>query len=142
MRIHVFHNKFRMIIFNVEKTFSSNFKCSRSQIFFNIGVLFEKIYLKENPPQLFSCKHCEIFKSTYSEMAPSALVMIYYNHKVSNYVLGTYRQKHNVEWFLLRRFLDLVRDIRILTGLDDRFCFCLLLNVYFSDKPINGWQIF
>ena len=44
-----------------------------------------------------------------------------------------------VGWFLLR-FLDLVRDIRILTGVEDRFC--PLLNVYFSDTSINGWRIF
>ena len=35
--------------------------------------------------------------------------------------MGNCWQKHNVEWFLLRRFLDLVRYVRILTDLD-RFC--------------------
>ena len=34
---------------------------------FKIGVLIEKIYYKENPPQVFSCKYCEIFKNTYFE---------------------------------------------------------------------------
>ena len=32
----------------------------------------------------------------------------------------------NMEWFLLRRFLDLVRDIKILAGLD-RFCPLLVI---------------
>ena len=45
-----------------------------------------------------------------------------------------------MKWFLLTRFLDLVRDIRILKDLDDRFC--ALLNAYFSDVSINRWQIF
>ena len=36
-------------------------------MFFKIGVLIEKIYEKENPPQVFSCKYCEIFKNTYFE---------------------------------------------------------------------------
>ena len=84
-----------------------------------------------NPPQVFSCKYCEIFKNSYSEehleTAASSLIITYYDHTLGNKVLGMCQQKHNVEWFLLRRFLHLVRDIRILTGLDR---FCPLLNVY------------
>ena len=38
-RKYVFHNKFRMIIFHDQKTFSLNFKSSRSQMFFKIDVL-------------------------------------------------------------------------------------------------------
>ena len=93
---------------------------------------------------MFSCKYCKIFKNAYFEehlrTTASAVIVTYYDHKVSNYVLGTCRQKLNVEWFLLRRFLDLVRDIRILTGLVDRFC--PLRNFYFSDMSIKRWRIF
>ena len=65
-------------------------------------------------------------------------------------------QKHSMEWFLLRRFVDLVRiyfllvvsrnhfnrvkycsDVRILTDL--RSC-CPLHNVYFNDIEINRWR--
>ena len=142
--MHVFYSKFRMIVFHNHRTLSLNFKSSRLQMFFKIGVLTEKIYWKENSPQVFSCKYCKIFKNTYFEehLRTAAFIMTYYNHKVSN--------KHWapagkiimwVEWFL-PRFLDLVRDNRILTGLVDRFCFCPLLNVYFSDMSINKWRIF
>ena len=66
-------------------------------MFFKIRVLIEKIYWKDNPPQVFSCKYYKIFKNTYFEehlwMAASALI-ITYNHKVGNQVLGIYRQKH------------------------------------------------
>ena len=77
-----------MIIFHDQKTISLNFKSSRSQMFFKIGVLIEKIYLKENPPQVFSCKYCEIYKNSYFEehlrTAASALIITYYNHKLGN----------------------------------------------------------
>ena len=56
-------------------------------MFFKIGVLIEKIYEKENAPQVFSCKYCEIFKNSYFEenhrMAASALNITYY-HKLGN----------------------------------------------------------
>ena len=114
-----------MIIFYNQKRLSLNFKSSCSQKLFKIGVFIEKIdhrcffaniakYLRK-----FFCKHLRT--------AASALIITYYNNKLSNQVLGIYWQKHNVEWFLLRRLLDLVRDIRILTGLDR---FCSLFNVY------------
>ena len=86
--MNVFHNKFRMITFHDEKAHSLNFKSSRLQIFFEIDVLIEKIYYKENPPQVFSCKYCEIFKNSYFEehlrTAASALIITYYNHKLGN----------------------------------------------------------
>ena len=57
-------------------------------MFFKIGVLTEKIYYKENPPQVFSCKYCEFFKNIYFEellrMAASALIITYYHHKLGN----------------------------------------------------------
>ena len=57
-------------------------------MFFKIGVLIEKIYLKENPPQVFSCKYCEIYKNSYFEehlrTAASALIITCYNHKLGN----------------------------------------------------------
>ena len=56
-------------------------------MFFKIGVLIEKIYEKENAPQVFSCKYCEIFKNSYFEenhrTAASALNITYY-HKLGN----------------------------------------------------------
>ena len=86
--MHVFHNKFRMIIFHDQKTLSLNFKSSHLQMFFKIGVLNEKIYKKENPPQVFSCKYCKIFKNSYFEehlrMAASALIITYFNHELGN----------------------------------------------------------
>ena len=36
-------------------------------MFFKIGVLIEKIYWKENPPQVFSIKYRKVFKNTYFE---------------------------------------------------------------------------
>ena len=57
-------------------------------MFFKIVVLIEKIYEKENPPQVFSCKYCEIFKNSYFEenhrTAASAIIITYYNHKLGN----------------------------------------------------------
>ena len=45
---YVFHNKFRMIIFHDQKTLSLNFKSSRSQMFFKIGVLENFAIFEEN----------------------------------------------------------------------------------------------
>ena len=57
-------------------------------MFFKIGVLIEKIYEKENPPQVFSCKYCKILKNSYFEenqrTAASALIITYCNHKLGN----------------------------------------------------------
>ena len=57
-------------------------------MFFKIVVLIEKIYSKENPPQVFSCKYCEIFKKSCFEehlrTAASAHIITYYNDKLGN----------------------------------------------------------
>ena len=75
-----------MIIFHDQKTLSLNFKSSRWQIFFKIGVLVEEINKKENPPQVFSCKYCEIFKNSCFEeyLGTAASSLIITNHKVGN----------------------------------------------------------
>ena len=56
-------------------------------MFFKVGVLIDKIYQKENPPQVFSSKYCEIFKNSYFKehvrTAASSLI-ITYNRKVGN----------------------------------------------------------
>ena len=121
--MHVFHNKFRMIMSHDKKTLSLNFKSSCSQMFYKIGVLIE------NPPRVFSGKYCKIFKDSYFEehvqMAASSIIT--YNIKLVITYWAYACKSINVEWFLLRRFLDLVRNIRILIGLDR---FCPLLNVY------------
>ena len=48
---------------------------------FKVGIRIEKIYKKENPPQVFSSKYCKIFKNTYFEehlrTAASALIVNY-----------------------------------------------------------------
>ena len=123
-----------MTILHDQKTLSLNFKSSCSQMFFKIGVLIKK----RIHHRCLLANIAKFLMNTYFEerlqTAASALIMTYYNHKVSYQVLGTCWQKHNMEWFLLR-FLDLVRHIRILMGLDDRSC--RLLNVYFSDMSIN-----
>ena len=72
-----FHNEFRMIISNDQKTLSISFKSRRSQMFFKIGVLrnfvtFTRkhlwlIYKKDIPTQVFSCKYYKTFKNTYSK---------------------------------------------------------------------------
>ena len=75
-----------MIMFHDQKTLSLNFKRSRSQMFFKISVLIEKIYKKENPPQLFFANIAKFLESYFKEhlrTAASALI-ITYNHKVSN----------------------------------------------------------
>ena len=75
--------------------FGNTFKSSRSQVFFKIGVLknfanFTGKHLcwslllielqawrsKETPTQVFSCKICDIFKSTFFYRTPSVAASI------------------------------------------------------------------
>ena len=63
---------------------------------------------------MFSCEYWEIFKNTYSEdhpqMAASILLIIKLVIKYwTSADLFLIDQKHNVEWFLLRKFVDLFR---------------------------------
>ena len=67
-------------------------------------------------------------------------------------------QKHNMEWFLLRRFVDLVRiyfllivsrnhsnrvNIALISGFWQIYAGCCPLhNVYFNDMQINRWWNF
>ena len=67
-------------------------------------------------------------------------------------------QKHNMEWFLLRRFVDLVRiyfllivsrnhsnrvNIVLISGFRQIYTGCYPLhNIYFNDMQINRWQNF
>ena len=67
-------------------------------------------------------------------------------------------QKHNMEWFLLRRFVDLLRiyfllivstnhsnrvNIVLISGFQQIYAGCCPLhNVYFNDMQINRWRNF
>ena len=72
---------------------------------------FVKLKLK-TPPEVFSCEHCEIFKTSFFyRTPPRALLSVWWSNCL---VLDICRptllnQKHNVGWFLLQRFIDLVR---------------------------------
>ena len=69
-----------------------------------------QLYLKETSTQVFFCEYCGIFtNSTFYRTPPvAAFVSV-----ISCSVKGTCRssllnQEHNVGWFLLKRFKDLV----------------------------------
>ena len=72
-------------------------------------------YSKETPTQVLSCEYCKIFKKTYFEehlrTAASALLIINLVIIIGSSLVN---QKHNLGWFLLRRFVDLVRIYSLL----------------------------
>ena len=64
---------------------------------------------------MFSCEYSEIFKNTYFEehlpTAASALLIMKLVISIEHLFLI---KKHNVGWFLLRRFVDLLRVYSLL----------------------------
>ena len=126
---HVFHNKFRMI-FHDQKTLSLNFKSSRSQMFFKIGILklfalftrkhqcwnyfliklqgCRPVILLKRDSNTDSFLECSgIFKNIYFEehLRTAASVLQIIELAISTVHLG---------WFLLRRLVDLVRVYSLL----------------------------
>ena len=71
------------------------------------------MYYKEIPTQVFPCEYCEIFKNTCFEehlrTAASVLLIIELKLQILRICRPLLNQKHNMEWFLLQRFVDLVR---------------------------------
>ena len=122
---------------NQKTTLSSNFKSSRLQMFFKIGVLKNfaifagkqicwsnlliklqawrsAILLKETLTLVFSCEYCKIFNNTYFEKhlrtADSVLLIM----KLIISIGHLFLIKNMMGWFLLRKFVDLVRVYSLL----------------------------
>ena len=117
------------------------------------------MHYKEIPTQVLSCEYCEIFKNTYFEehllTAASVLLII----RLMIIILDICRpQKHNMEWFLLRRFVDLIRiyfllivsrndsnrvNIVLTPGFRQIYTGSYPLHyVYFNDMQISRWRDF
>ena len=110
---------------------------------------------------MLSCEYCEIFKNIYFEehlqTAASVLLIIKLLIKYWTSV-NLFLIKNNMEWFLLQRFVDLVRiyfllivsrnhsnrvNIVLISGFRQIYAGCYPLhNVYFNDMQINRWQNF
>ena len=134
---YVFHNNFR-IMFHDRKTLLLIFKSSRSQVIFKIGLLkhfaiFTRKHLcwsyfliklhawrpanllkRDFNTDVFS-EYCEIFKNTsfeeHLQTAASVLLIKKFSNKSTRHLPSLLNQKHNVGWFLLRRFVDLLEHI-------------------------------
>ena len=113
------------------------------------------MYYKEIPTQVLSCEYCEIFKKTYFEkhLRTAASVLLIIKLIIMN-IGHLLNQKHNMEWFLPQRFVDLVRihsllivsrnhSNRVISGFRQIYAGCYPLhNVYFNDMQINRWRNF
>ena len=122
---------------------------------------------KEIQTQALSWKYCEIFKNTYFEehlqMAASVLLIIKLitinigqKHNINKNITWN-NQKHNMEWFLLQRFVDLVRiyfllivsrnhsnrvNIVLISEFQQTYAgYYPLHNVYFNDMPKTDGEI-
>ena len=122
---------------------------------------------KEIQTQALSWKYCEIFKNTYFEehlqMAASVLLIIKLitinigqKHNINKNITWN-NQKHNMEWFLLQRFVDLVKiyfllivsrnhsnrvNIVLISGFQQTYAgYYPLHNVYFNDMPKTDGEI-
>ena len=157
---YVFHNKFGMI-FHDQKTISLNFKSNRSQMFFKIGVLknfaiftgkrlrwitFNKVagledcnFITKRLQQVFSSEYCEIFKNTYFEehlrTAASVLLIIKLVVSIGHLQTFSFNKKHNMEWFLLRRFVDMIRAYSLLIISRNHSNTFLLINLQKKSCP-------
>ena len=110
-------------------TFYSQFRSRRTQTFFKI-VFFKnfstvkhlcwrlfliKLEKEEAPLQVFSCEHSEIFSNSFLYRTTTSGGWFYRLDKVANcsvlYICrpSFINQKHNVEWFLLKRFAHVWR---------------------------------
>ena len=110
-------------------TFLSQLRSSRTQMFFKLGVLknsaivkhlcwslfLKKLKKEEALTQVFSYKHCEIFKNRFLYGTTTSGDCFCQFDKVANCsVLSICRpsvinQKHNMGWLLLKRFVHLCR---------------------------------
>ena len=120
------------------------------------------MYYKEIQTQVLSCEYCEILKNTYFEehlqMAASVFLIIKLIIINIRHLRPLLNQKHNMEWFLLQRFVDLVRiyfllivsrnhsnrvNIILISGYQQIYTGCYPLhNFYFNYMQINSWQNF
>ena len=83
---------------------------------------------KETQTQVFTCKYCENFKSTYFEellqMAASVILII----KLKSIGHSILNQTTNMEWFL-HRFVDLLRACFLRASSRNYFNKFLLINL-------------
>ena len=143
--MHVFHNKFRMIFHDQKNTFIKFQKQPFANVFQNRCSYWKDLLKRESTTGFFFANIAKFFrtpilKNICERLLLHLLWLIIIVKLVIN--IGHLPAKGYRGRVLLRRFLDLARDIRILTGLEDGFCFRPLLNVYFSDMSINRWRDF
>ena len=88
----------------------------RSYFLIKLQASRSAILLKETPTQVFSCEYCEIFMNTYFEehLQTAASVLLIIKLVYNKYWASLLNQKHNMGWFQLRRFVDLVRVYSLL----------------------------
>ena len=111
---YAFHNRFRMIIFHDQKTLSFHFK--NADGWFTDGFQHSQEYtcggfIKKIIQQVFPCDYCKTFKNSYFEehLRTTASVLIIIKLVIKYWASADLFLKQNVEWFLLRRFVVLVR---------------------------------
>ena len=115
---YLFHNKFRIIIFHDQKTLSLTFKSNRLQMFLNIykkhpcWSFFYYSVKKRLQHRRFPVNIAKFFRTTsFQEHLRTAASVLLINYWAS---ANLFLFKNNMEWFLLRRFVDLVRIYFIL----------------------------
>ena len=110
---------------------------------------------------MLSCEYCKFFKNTYFEehLGTAASVLLIIKLLIKYWTsVNLFLIKNNMEWFLLQRFVDLVRiyfllivsrnhsnrvNIVLISGFRQIYAGCCPLhNVYFNDMQINRWQNF
>ena len=93
--------------------------------------LLKKFIKKRTRYRCFLCKYCETFKNTYFEehmrTTASALIMTYYNHKVSKYWAPAGK---SITWMVSTKVSGSGQRYQDFDGF--RRGFCPLLNVSFS----------
>ena len=71
--------------------------------------VFNKLYLKETSTQVFSCEYCKIFTNSFIDRALPVAAFVSFIKFSGHLPISLLNQKHNLGWFLPKRFVDLVR---------------------------------